>query len=77
MTGYTLSVDPWDDLDLGGVEEPDLSQVDTFVLHAELRRLDGQLAAMGEILKAVSPEARDLHSRRGAIVVILKNRKAL
>lgn len=63
---------------LATVEEKDLTAMDSFALHAELRRLDGELAALGEILRPnPSPAARELHSRRGAIIVILKNRRVL
>lgn len=63
---------------LSGVEEGDLTAMDSFALLAELRRLDGELAVLGEIIRPnPTPAARELHSRRGAIVVILKNRKHL
>jgi len=52
--------------------------VDSLTLRIELRRLDVELAAMGEILHPnPGPAARELHSRRGAIVIILRNRGAL
>lgn len=63
---------------LAGVEESDLTTMDSLTLVAELKRLDHELGDLGQIIHPnPSSAARELHSRRGAIVVILRNRNHL
>lgn len=61
----------------GADDIEDLSAWDTLELHDELRRLDRELSARRELLHPSTQEARDMHSRRGALVVILRNRGKL
>jgi hypothetical protein len=66
-------------LDIEEPEVEDLTKRQSLDLATELKELDHQLGEMGELhSKAPSTqEARDLHSRRGAIVIELKKRRAI
>jgi len=61
----------------GADDIDDLSAWDTLELHNELRRLDRELTSRKELLHPASQAARDMHSRRGAIVVTLRKRGKL
>lgn len=60
--------------DIGVDDTDDMTAWDTLELNLELRRLDKALADRKELLHPTTQEARDMHSRRGAVVVALHRR---
>jgi hypothetical protein len=66
-------------LRLGQITEPvdvvDVTQLSDPVLVERLVDLDGRLQEMGESIFASTPEGRELHSLRGAIIIEQRRRR--
>jgi hypothetical protein len=60
-----------------GVQEDNLGELTLPELLEERERLDEQLATMKEVLaRAPTAAARELHSRRAAVVVLINKRRS-